>query len=255
MTVRVFVGVAPDGCDAESQVVLEHSLRSRCSLPVEITWMQATHDPESLWHGWDMSSWATPFSGFRWGVPNAARWEGRAIYMDSDTIVLGDIAELWRLSLDRGQCVAARDNSKFCISLWDCARAAKHILPESQLRRRDGHAKQGLYFRSRPWLVRSFGPKWNYLDDVDDGPFTKVVHYTDLRAQPSFRYALPRLAAAGKQHWYDGPVQDGRPDVRELFEREFAAAQAAGYTVDRYIPEESFGPIFKRSMVGYRARG
>ena len=110
-----------------------------------------------------------------------------------------------------------------------------------------------MYFYSNPWLVKSFGSAWNYLDDTDEGPFTNVVHYTDLRTQPSLNYALPRLAGVGREHWYDGPVHDGRLDVRELFEREFSAARAAGYTVDRYIPEETFGPIYKRSMTGYRA--
>ncbi len=253
--IKVFVGCAPDGCDAESQCVLEWSLRSRCSLPVEITWMQASRDPASLWHGWDMSAWATPFSCFRFTVPYACGFQGRAIYADSDTIWRGDAAELWRMPMDRGHVVAARDRSKFCISLWDCEKAKAHLLPLEQLRRRDGHQGQSMYFRTRPWLVRSFGAAWNYLDDTDDGPFTNVVHYTDLRFQPHLNYALPRLASAGRQHWYDGPVHNGRSDVRELFEREYAAARAAGYTVDRYIPEESYGPIVKRSMAGYRARG
>lgn len=215
--------------------------------------MQASRDPESLWHGWDMSAWATPFSGFRWQVPGACDHHGRAIYMDSDTIVLGDMAALWRMPLDRGQCVAARDRSKFCVSLWDCGKAMQHMLPLAELRKRDGHAKQGMYFRTRPWLIRSFGAAWNYLDIEDEGPFTKVVHYTDLATQPHMHHALPRLAGAGRHHWYDGPVREGRRDILELFEREFAAAQAAGYTVDRYIPEENFGSIVKRSMVNYRA--
>jgi hypothetical protein len=53
---------------------------------------------------------------------------------------------------------------------------------------------------------------------------------------------------------FDGPVREGRRDILDLFEREFAAAQAAGYTVDRYIPEECYGAVVKRSMLGYRGR-
>jgi hypothetical protein len=255
MTVRVFVGCAPSGDDAESMAVLEHSLRSRCSLPVEITWMQASRDPQSLWCGWDLTAAATPFSPFRWSCAAACGFKGRAIYCDSDVVWLGDAAALWRMPLDRGQCVAARDRSKFCVSLWDCEKAQQHMLPLEQLRRRDGHQRQSSYFRHRPWLIRSFGPAWNYLDDADDGSFTKVVHYTDLRFQPSFRHATERLRKAGRSHWYDGPVgEHPRREIVELFDNELEAAKAAGYTVERYIPAEDYGPFIKRSMKNY-ARG
>jgi hypothetical protein len=252
--IKVFVGTAPDGADAESQAVLEHSLRSRCSLPVEITWMHATHDPASLWHGWDMSVWATPFSGYRWAVPAACGFRGRAIYMDSDTIVLGDTAELWRMPLEPGQVAAARHTTKFCVCLWDCAAAWRHTLPLAELRHRDGHERQAAYFRTRRALVRVFGREWNYLDSEDTGPFTAIVHYTDISTQPQLNYAIPRLACAGRSHWYDGPIRAGRRDIVELFEREFAAACAAGYTVEQYVPDERYGPLRKRAMAGYRAR-
>lgn len=215
--------------------------------------MQATRDPASPWCGWDLSAAATPFSPFRWAVPAVCNFEGRAIYTDSDTIWLGDIAELWRMPLDPKQCAAARSKSKFCVSLWDCAKAAQHMLPLDQLKRRDGHERQSMYFRVRPWLVKSFGAAWNYLDDADDGPFTNVIHYTRLDTQPHMNHALPRLAAAGQKHWYDGPIREGRRDIAELFEREFSAARMAGYTVDRYIPDECYGAFRKRSMVNYRS--
>ncbi len=251
--IKIFVGCAPDGMDAESQCVLEYGLRSRSSLPIDLTWMHLSRDPSSMWysdegHGWDTRSWATVFSGLRWSVPAACDFSGRAIYMDSDTIVLGDIAELWRIDLSAHEVVAARSAGKFCISLWDCEAAREHIQP---LHERNAHQWQSRYFAMRPQLVRSFGNEWNYLDTEDRGPFGKIVHYTDLRSQPSLRHAIPRLAGAGQSHWYDGPVREGRRDIAELFEREYCAARAAGYTVDRYIPEERFGPFRKRSMAGY----
>lgn len=254
--IRVFVGCAPDGADAESQCVLEHSLRSRCSAPVQITWMIASRDPASPFAGWDMTRWATPFSAFRWAVPELCGFRGRAIYMDSDLIVLGDLAELWELELKPGgQIVAARDPGKFCVSLWDCALARGHVLPLPQLRRADGHERMAAYFKAHPGLVHRFGSRWNYLDsqDADALGDAGIVHYTDLATQPHLNYAIPRLTAAGGAHWYDGPLRPGRPDVSMLFEREFAAAKVAGYTVDKYLPAQAFGPLAKRQMAGYRA--
>lgn len=252
--IRIFIGCAPDGHDAESQGVIEHSIRSRSSEPVDITWMIPTRETRSHWYGWDMSRWATPFSGFRWAVPFACSFEGRAIYMDSDLVVLGDIAELWNLELGPGQVVAARSPTRFCVALWDCYRAMDRMLPMARLRQADGHQQQSAYFRLNPNLVRSFGSAWNYLDSADRGPFTNVVHYTDLSTQPHLAHALPRIRAAGGRHWYDGPRRPHpRPEIVRLFETEYAAACAAGYGPGRYMPTEFYGTIGKRQMAGYQA--
>lgn len=252
--IKIFVGCAPDGHDAESCATLEHSLRSRTSAELDITWMVANRDPGSLWCGWDMRRWSTPFSGYRWRVPAACGFQGRAIYLDSDLVVLGDIAELWETELGPGQIAAARSPSKFCVTLWDCQAAKGHMLDAVDLMRVDGHERQTAYFRSHPGLVRAFGARWNYLDSEDRGTLGQIVHFTDLTCQPHLNYAIPRLAAAGRSHWYDGPLrQHPRPDIAALFEREFAAAKTAGYTVDRYLPAAFFGDLGKRSMGGYRA--
>ena len=253
--IRVFVGCAPDGADAESQAVLEHTLRSRSSLPVDITWMIASRDPASLWYGWDKRRWATPFSGFRWSVPYACGFDGRAIYMDSDTIVNADIAELWRLDLPAGAVAAARSAAKFCISLWDCERARAHLLPLRELRAIDGHDRQTAHFRQRPGLVHVFDPGWNFLDDVETRPLreAKVIHYTALDTQPHLRHALLRLQAQGRRHWYDGPRRPHpRRDIVERFETELAIARDAGYDPARYVPVEAYGELGKRAMGSYR---
>lgn len=251
--IRVFIGCAPDGADAESQAVLEHSIRSRCTGEVDITWMIATRRNGSLWSGWDMSRWATPFSGFRWAVPVACGYRGRAIYMDSDLVVLGDLAELFELHLKPGQVAAARNPFRFCVTLWDCAAAKGHILPLVDLQRADGHATQAKYFATHPGLVQNFGSTWNYLDTEDRGPFGKVVHYTDLSTQPQLNHALARLARDRKAHWYDGPRRPHpRPEIVELFEAEYAAARQAGFHVEQYLPAETYGQLSKRIMAGYR---
>jgi hypothetical protein len=251
---RVFVGCAPNWSDAESQAVLEHSIRSRTTQPVEITWMIASRDPCSLWGGWNMSRWATPFSGFRWSVPHACEFEGRAIYMDSDTIVLGDIAELWRRELPAGAVAAARSPSKFCVTLWDCRAAKDHLLHIEELRGAAGHERQVAYFERHPVLVDSFGAEWNWLDAQDPEPFGKVVHYTDLTTQPHLPHALSRLVGTGRRHWYDGPMRPHpRRELVTLFEDEYRAARKAGYDCERYLPEQDFGEVKKRAMTNYQA--
>lgn len=261
MTVRVFVGCDPNNCDLESQAVIEHSLRKHASLPVEITWMQLSREPGSPFfsdgpRGWQTGAWTTPFSGFRWAVPELCGFEGRAIYCDSDVIFLADVAELWEQEFETRKVVMAKGGTaawRFCVSLWDCARAAAWVKGLGQLRSQAGaHAEMMARFKGAAF-VQPFAGQWNYCDNEDFGPLSeaKALHYTSIDTQPQLRYALPRLKAEGRRHWYDGPVREHpRPEIVELFDRELAEAKAAGYTPDRYRVEP-FGDFRKRSLKGY----
>lgn len=94
-TIKIFVGCDPNNCDLEQMMVLDYSVRKHTKHPVEIIWMQLSHDPNSPWYtnqqtgeGWHTEHWATPFSGFRWAIPESCNFQGRAIYMDADVVVL-----------------------------------------------------------------------------------------------------------------------------------------------------------------------
>lgn len=258
--VRVFVGCAPNGEDAESQAVLEYTLRKHASLPVEITWMRLSRDPGSFWfsdgrgNGWCTEDWATPFSGFRWAVPAACNFEGRAVYCDSDFIFMGDIAELWSQSFMPGKIVMrkAGAHGRFCICLWDCA-GAHDLLPPLHLIRTDHRCAARA---CAEFLTQPFRGNWNCLDGEGlplDHPTIRAIHYTDMSCQPHLGYARARLAAAGQQHWYDGAARPHpRKDLQHLFDRLLAEAIAAGYTLDRYVPAQLYGPIAKRELKSYR---
>ena len=100
--VRVFVGCAPNGDDAESQAVLSYTARKHTTGPLWITWMVLSRDPASPWSGWRTDHWTTPFTGFRWAIPEVCGFKGRAIYMDSDMIVRADLRELWETPIPKG---------------------------------------------------------------------------------------------------------------------------------------------------------
>lgn len=268
MTIRVFAACDPNHCDLESQSVLEWSIRKHASEPVEIEWMKLSRDPESFWYsdgegkGWRTETWATPFSCFRWAVPARCNFEGRAIYCDSDVIFMADIAELWNQEMAPGKVALAKGGGswRYCVSLWDCAEAASHILPLDTLRSDPGsHQRMVAYFRDRPYLTQQFVGDWNCLDGGAYGTLAdceiKAIHYTDIASQPQLRHALPRLAAAGKAHWFDGKTKPHvRADVVELFDRLLEEAKAEGYGPQRYAQDPDFGPIRKQSLKGYRGR-
>jgi len=254
--IRIFIGCAPNHDDAESQAVLKWSIRKHASMPVEITWMFLSGDPESLFHGWNSRSWATPFSGLRWAVPELAGFQGRAIYMDSDFIVLADIADLWRQEFQPGKVVMAKGggNWRLCMSLWDCAGARKHMIPIEKLKRdSSNHQKMGGRFSPNSGRVQAFQGDWNCLDarHGEDLKNVKALHYTRMSTQPQLQYALPRLRKQGGRHWFDGRVgSHPRGDVKLLFAAYLNEAISNGYTVEKYTQHKPYGDVMKQRFGG-----
>lgn len=267
MTIRVFVGCDPNGCDLESQAVLEYTLRKHASRPVQIIWMQLTRDPTSPFYsdgvlGWRTDLWSTPFSGFRWAVPELCGFKGKAIYCDSDIIFRADVAELWEQPFQKGKVILAKggkDAWRFCVSLWDCDAAASYVphLPRLQSRP-EAHGELVARFRGASF-VQAFKGDWNNIDgetnsDILD-PSIKVIHYSSEAHQPQLRHAIPRLAKEGRQHWFDGAVKPHwRKDLVELFDRLLVEAEAHDFERERYMPYELFGSYKKQSHAqGYRS--
>lgn len=255
--IRIFVGCAANNEDLESQAVLEWSIRKHTSRPLEITWMQLSRDPTSPFYsdgprGWQTQNWTTPFSGFRWAVPELSDFTGQAIYTDSDVVYRADIAELWGEPIAPGKAVIAKDGNHgrhgklFCVSKWDCARARRHIPPLAELQcDPQSHLALMRHFSVHHEAVQPFARgDWNAVDTepVDlDSPNTKAVHYTGIPTQLQLKHALPRLAREGRRHWYGGVVcEHPRRDLQKLFDRLLFEAQVNGYGIDRYR-REPFG--------------
>lgn len=255
-TIRIFVGCAANDEDLESQAVLEYSLRKHASQPIEITWMQQSHDPDSWFYvgkgGWDTSGWVTPFSGFRWVIPYIAKAEGhdRAIYMDSDFIVVGDIADLWKVDFDE-HVVVAKGDGRFCCSLWNVPEALAN-LPDYKNMRSDPtiHPRMTAFYAKRPYMVQPFltDNQWNWLDyqsvplDQLQTRGIKAIHYTRIEMQLQLSHAKARLAKDGRKHWSGlRAVPNDWPGLQEMFNKLLAEATAAGYPPERYLVESHFG--------------
>ncbi|CAB3633806.1 hypothetical protein LMG26696_01348 [Achromobacter pulmonis] len=262
--IRIFVGCDPNDCDLEQMMVLDYSARKHASRPVEITWMRLSRDPASPWYcdpdsgrGWRTEKWSTPFSAFRWAVPAAAGFQGRALYMDADMLVLCDLADIWDLPFEGEAIVAGRrdgDGWRSCVALWDCARARAH-LPTLDALRAKRHANREMkhYFAERPQLVQHLDARYNSIDGAglarDE---IGILHYSDMGTQFSHRYAMPRLQAEGRRHWFDGElVAHARADLAELFDRYYEEALAAGHRLDDYRAAAPFGDVVKASQKDY----
>lgn len=254
-TMRLFVGTSPNNDDIESQAVLEYTLRRFASQPIELSWMKLSRSPKSSFYsdgpgkGWQTKFWATPFSGFRWALPDICKYEGKAIYMDSDFIFRADIAELWNQEFQPGKVVIASGGSRYCCSLWNCAEARKHIPPiEAQQPNERQHMTLTNYFSAHGELVQRYAGDGNW-NVMDQGPIklnhnVKAIHYTVMHTQPHLRYAIPRLTALGVKHWMDQPpiIPHPDPELQEMFDVLLAEARENGYPAERY-QGEPFGHL------------
>jgi len=262
--IKLFIGCDPNDCDLEQMMVLEYSARKHSSLPIDIEWMRLSRAPSSFWFsdpaqgkGWRTEAWATPFSGFRWGVPAFCGYEGRAIYMDTDMLVLCDLAELWRVRMAPGKVLTGKGRKhswRFCVAVWDCAAARAHLPPIERLRADpDSHRRMMEYFSQRPELIEPMGSDYNNIDGEKAAlEQIRILHYSDMGTQFSHKYSFPRLQQEGRRHWFDGQVlPHPRADLAELFDRYYHEALGAGYALERYRAPHAFGELPKASQRDY----
>lgn len=205
--IRVFVGTDPQQAVAER--ALAASILRNTPGDVSITWMRQGDN------GWDWggraAGWATPFSMFRWYVPQTCNYEGRAIYLDADMLVLADLRELWEWELptDAPGAYCGRDSRKADVILWQCGNAGRWDREQ---------------YEGRHALVRDLGgdalrwhklpPEWDHCDKM--GPNTKILHFTKLSMQPHKPYP--------DMYPYDQPHTD--PAACELFWKYAVAGEA-----------------------------
>lgn len=176
--IRVFIGTEPS--QKLPTQVLKHSIRARATEPVSFIEMEG---PDSDYVG------LTGFSLRRFHIPQLCAFEGRAIYLDADIVVLGNIAELWNLDLTRPALAKPYTTSDYFTSvmLLDCGR-----LRHWDFRAWSTTAAKDAQFANRLIWARptapnhdDFGPlpsQWNDLDIVK--PATRALHFTQLPKQP-----------------------------------------------------------------------
>jgi lipopolysaccharide biosynthesis glycosyltransferase len=256
--VKLFVGCAANGEDAESMAVLEYTVRYKSSLPVDIVWMHISNDPLSMLHGWATEKWATPFSGFRWAVPELAGFKGKAIYCDSDFIWMSDIAKLWNQEFEPGKIVMAKggeDTWRYCCAMWDCAEAQRYLVPLSRMKViPDAHQRYMNFFSNNKDLVQPFQGNWNCIDG-EDLPIDKIdaLHYSDMSTQFHLQAAIKRLAKTGEKHWFDGEVRPHwRTDLKNYFNEMLILAEHGGWNVEDYVPAGPRIEYKKESQKEYR---
>jgi hypothetical protein len=183
--IRVFVGASP--AQRVPFLVLTSSILRRASQAVQISALcdfDITHpmpkDPKNRPR--------TPFSFQRFAIPALCNYEGRAIYLDSDMIVLDDIAKLWAHDLHQYP-VASTDvveSARNAVLVIDCDRAfwdLEFIVKRLDLKLSDYQSLMENLNGLGP-VARTIPARWNRLDEFVPVHGNSILHYTDMRRQP-----------------------------------------------------------------------
>ena len=96
--IKIFIGYDPR--EAVAFHVLSHSIHSRVSEPVSITPLNLEQLGDLMWRERNPLQ-STDFSFSRFLTPFMCEYEGWAIFMDCDMLVVDDLAKLWSLRDDR----------------------------------------------------------------------------------------------------------------------------------------------------------
>jgi Glycosyl transferase family 8 len=195
MTIKVFIGTDPSQWLPTE--VLKWSILSRSKEKYEF--QELKDIPLKL-----RLKMYTGFSFYRFYIPEACHYEGRAIYLDADIIVLTDLQEFVHLDF-KGKNVLARPDPEHqasftSVMLMDCDKLKHWKIREWVTLINSKFASYvGIMTGSPEGLNhRDFGPLepyWNHLDHWD--PTTKILHYTNVPTQPwkkgGHPFALPFL--------------------------------------------------------------
>ena len=165
--IRVFIATDGD-IHQDAEKVVEYSIRKHASEEVDINFIRP---------GW--KSGCTGFTVHRFLIPSLCNFEGYAIYLDVDMLLLSDIKELWEYQRPgKWMTTPKRDD----VSVIDCS--AFKDLPTPEQMRNEPRVFNKNFIRNLIGNrhVEGIPLDWNTCDAVTET--AKLIHYTDLNTQP-----------------------------------------------------------------------
>jgi lipopolysaccharide biosynthesis glycosyltransferase len=192
--IRVFIGY--DSAEEVAFSVLAHSIHARASTPVAAAPVMLSQLKEVFRRPHNALQ-STQFSFSRFLTPWLAGYEGWALFMDCDMLMLEDIAELWKLRDERYAVQVVKhvhvpkEDVKFLghtqtkyekknwssVMLMNCARC-RALTPEYV------NTASGLELHQFKWLgtdalIGELPSRWNHLVGYDaPRADAALVHYT-----------------------------------------------------------------------------
>lgn len=163
---RVFIGF--DERQPLSANVLSHSITRRSTTPVSIGMLKLSTLPltrEGL----------TQFTFSRYLVPWLCNYEGWALFLDSDMLMLGDVTELFQLAQDQYSVMVVKNKQRFewpSLMLFNCPKC--RILTPNYVQ--DYPSPQD--FNWANGQVGELPSEFNHCVGYDEPAPAKLAHYT-----------------------------------------------------------------------------
>jgi hypothetical protein len=191
------------GTDESQRVatrVLEHSIQKQTSKPVNFEPMHSLEVPRPKTRE---NRARTGFSFYRFAIPKLNGNRGRALYLDADMLVFGDIAELWDVPFGRARVLCTnqskapaawqrhsanfRPGRQMSVMMLDCGRLDWHvgdIIEGLDAGRYDYRQLMfDLCIVDPDEIEERIAPEWNCLEWYEPAR-TRLLHYTVVPSQP-----------------------------------------------------------------------
>jgi hypothetical protein len=224
---RIFLGT--DESQVVAHRVLEYSIRKSTSVPVEVVPMLnlAHRTPRDR-----ANRPRTAFSFYRFMIPELCGFRGRALYLDADMLVFGDIAELWDIPFGKEKVLCTKPpptsaweghnptylgDRSLAVMLLDCDRLPWRV-DDIIAGLDDGrHSYEELMSALCVLDPEEIGdripPDWNDLERYDPAR-TKLLHFTVVPTQP-WKNDLNPLGEVWMS-WYREAVEAGAVPPEEV---------------------------------------
>lgn len=188
LPIKIFVGTT----DAQGLAsrVLEYSIKTTTQSPVEFCGLDQANREYRSPHA-NVNKEKTPFSFQRFLIPELCNYKGKAIYLDSDMLVLRDIHDLWSTPMGEHDLLACNPNPStdrkphYSVMLLDCNQldwCIDGIIDDLDRNKLSyDMLLNKMVIAKNPALEISW--HWNSLENYIEGK-TALLHFTDMQSQP-----------------------------------------------------------------------
>ena len=240
-TIRLFVG-ASDSHDTTIEKIYLYSLLKNTKSKIEVTWLRP-----SMFPTWKRKGWGTPFTCFRYAIPQMCGFKGRALYTDCDMINFRDISYLWNTDLEGkpfGMVWDAlqmnnqrwkgtpQERGWWCdsVMLIDCEKAKDWVHPISEQSQWPKTYKWDFmesigspFFDKSNKIVTQLDARWNCFDGADTSFPYEPPYKLDKKEQlPLDEIWQVHLTALSYQPWHPkynphAKASHERQDIMEIY--------------------------------------
>jgi len=209
-TIRIFVTTCRPMWRVER--ALEYSVMKYCSIPYEVNFLRSGDpgwetnvdlgiphtDIEAIKKAkcWNVSrshprpysgeGWQTPFTCFRFAIPELCEFKGRAIHMDADFLVQRDLRPIFETEMT-SPVMSPHKRTDFM--LIDCSKFDELVMMDlwptlDKMRPSGDTIKQYTKLLDENMFIADADPNWESWDGHNLSKETYNIHYTDMNSQP-----------------------------------------------------------------------